>query len=117
MNIEVLQRNNVQKKAETITPVWLNSVSGGVWTGSSLTRCFNSLCKAAGIEQRGTNQCRHTFASRMLTLGAPQEFIARHLGHADTEMLRKHYGRFIPEDNEGRDAALMNNLIAGAERQ
>jgi integrase len=36
----------------------------------------------------------------MLSSYVPVEWVARQLGHADTSMVRKHYGRWIPKDTK-----------------
>ena len=51
------------------------------------------------MRKRGINQGRHTFASQLLTSGqVPPEWIAEQLGHSDTSMIYKHYGKLIAED-------------------
>ena len=55
--------------------------------------------KKAKVRKRGINQGRHTFASQLLTSGqVPPEWIAEQLGHSDTSMIYKHYGKLIAED-------------------
>lgn len=41
-------------------------------------------------------ETRHTFASWALALGEVPEWVARTLGHVDTSMVYKTYGRYIP---------------------
>ena len=108
IDVDVLQRDNQTLTAESIRPVFRNSHSGNVWNDASNERVFKSICRRVGIEERGPNQCRHTFASQLLTKGAPLEFIARMMGHSDVEMVKRHYGQFITADNAGNDAALLN---------
>lgn len=40
-------------------------------------------------------QCRHTYASMMLTQGKNPMWVAKQMGHADWGMIRKVYGRWI----------------------
>ena len=40
-------------------------------------------------------QTRHTFASLMLSAGEDPLWVARMLGHTSTEMLYRHYGKYI----------------------
>ncbi|MDH4608121.1 integrase [Pseudomonas sp. BN102] len=54
--------------------------------------------KRARVRHRGPNQCRRTFASQALSCYVPVEWVARQLGHTDTTMVKKHYGRWIPSD-------------------
>ncbi|GGN17304.1 hypothetical protein GCM10007984_15120 [Shewanella putrefaciens] len=33
-------------------------------------------------------------------MAAPLEWVARQLGHSDTTMIKKHYGKWIPKDSQ-----------------
>jgi len=85
-----------------------SSTSGLLRNGKTLSNWFTSHLKKAEIRHRGANQCRHTFASEMLSSYVPVEWVARQLGHADTTMVRKHYGRWIP-----RDTKSMADVVSG----
>jgi len=76
--------------------VWADAFGDGILKGNPLGR-ITSIDKA-GVRHRGANQCRHTFASQALTSDVPVEWAARQLGHSDTTMIKKHYGRWIPGD-------------------
>ena len=52
--------------------------------------------KKSGITYRRMYECRHTFASWALAAGESPEWVARTLGHVDTSMVYKTYGRYIP---------------------
>jgi integrase len=52
-------------------------------------------------------QFRHTFAIRQLVAGQREETVAKMLGHADTEMIRTHYGAWVPE----RDDAHVREIL------
>ncbi|MCY1296449.1 putative defective protein IntQ [compost metagenome] len=96
--VEVVQRDNVTKKRENVKFVFRNGVSGEPWHASSVGRWFTGHLKRARVRHRGPNQCRHTFASQALSCYVPVEWVARQLGHTDTTMVKKHYGRWIPAD-------------------
>lgn len=100
ITIDVVQRDNVTRKKDTITPLFRNSASGAVWNGKTVSKWFTSHLIKAGVRHRGANQCRHTFASQALSSYVPVEWVARQLGHTDTTMVRKHYGRWIPADTK-----------------
>ncbi|MEP2652699.1 MAG: site-specific integrase [Paraglaciecola sp.] len=50
-----------------------------------------------GVKYRCPYQCRHTFASTMLSQGRNPMWVASQMGHADWGMIRKTYGRWINE--------------------
>jgi integrase len=51
--------------------------------------------KKSGLKYRRMYECRHTFASWALGAGELPEWVARTLGHVDTSMIYKTYGRYI----------------------
>jgi len=53
--------------------------------------------KKAGIQYRPPYQLRHTYASTMLSAGANPMWVAKQMGHADWGMIRKIYGKWIPQ--------------------
>lgn len=75
-----------------------------------MSNWFTAHLKKAEVRHRGANQCRHTFASQMLSSYVPVEWVARQLGHADTTMVRKHYGRWIPKDTKSM-AGIVSKML------
>lgn len=110
IQIAVTQRDNVTTRRETIHLLFRNSVSGLPWNGKSVSTWFTAHLKKAGVRHRGANQCRHTFASQALSSYVPVEWVARQLGHTDTTMVRKHYGRWIPSDTKSM-AGLVSQMM------
>lgn len=51
--------------------------------------------KKLNIQYRYPYQCRHTYASMMLTQGRNPMWVAKQMGHSDWGMIRKVYGRWI----------------------
>jgi integrase len=47
----------------------------------------------------------------MLTAGLPMATLAQLTGHSSEAMIRRHYGKWIPDDSNGRVARLMDTLI------
>lgn len=66
------------------------------------------LLKKAGVRHRRPYQMRHTWASMMLAAGEDEAFVAKMLGHVNTEMVRKTYRRFIP-NGEGQGGYRFRN--------
>jgi integrase len=68
--------------------------------------------KTAGVRYRGPNQCRHTFASQLLTSGGVNvEWVAEQMGHTSTAMIWRHYGKWIKDDE--RDQVERLNFLLG----
>lgn len=53
--------------------------------------------KKAGVIYRYPYQTRHTYASTLLSAGENPLWVAQQMGHKDWGMIRKRYGRWIPE--------------------
>ena len=100
IELDIKQRDNITSKKESVRFVFLNGKSGQPWYDHSVRRWFTGILKRAKLRHRGPNQCRHTFASQMLSNHVPLEWIARQLGHFDTSMIKKHYGKWIPKDSK-----------------
>lgn len=100
IDIEVRQRDNVTNKPDSIRPIFINTLTGRYFPNdmSVSTRFLKDHLKKAKVAYRAANQCRHTFASQMLSHFVSQDWIVRQLGHKNYDMLHRHYARFIPED-------------------
>lgn len=110
ITVDVTQRDNISKKRENVRFVFRNGQSGEPWYGSSLGRWFTTHLKQVQVRHRGPNQCRHTFASQALSSYVPVEWVSRQLGHTDTTMVKKHYGRWIPNDTKSL-AGLVSQMM------
>ncbi|GAB7527943.1 site-specific integrase [Pseudomonas sp. 3A(2025)] len=110
VTVEIMQRDNVTSKRENVRFVFRNGQSGEPWYTSSVGRWFKTHLSAVGVRHRGPNQCRHTFASQALSSYVPVEWVARQLGHTDTTMVKKHYGRWIPSDTKSL-AGLVSQMM------
>lgn len=70
------------------------------WTASDKHR---EACEALEIEDYQLKDSRHTYAVRAIRAGASFEVVARQLGHADTTMAVRVYGRFKPSEQKMTD--------------
>ena len=70
------------------------------WTVSDKHR---QACSLVGIEDYQLRDSRHTYAVRAIRAGASFETVAQQLGHSDTTMIARVYGRFRPSEKELRD--------------
>lgn len=80
--------------------VWLNPRTGEAWLTDAQIRktLWQPLCERAGVRYRNPYQCRHTFASALLTAGANPWYVSEQLGHADVQLVYTTYGKFVRED-------------------
>lgn len=91
--------------------VFLNPLYGAPWVGDQAIRnsAWIPALRKAGIRYRNPYQTRHTYASMMLTAGEYPVWIAGQMGHADTAMIFRNYGRWIEDasSNSGSKAVAM----------
>lgn len=71
--------------------------------------CWTHILRKAGIRYRNPYQTRHTYASMMLSAGENPLWVATQMGHKDTEMIIKHYGRWIPDKSTVAGYQPVNN--------
>ncbi len=55
--------------------------------------------KKAGVRYHNPYQTRHTYASMMLSGGENIMWVASQMGHVDTEMVMRTYGKWIPDNS------------------
>lgn len=96
----VTLEDNRSEARQKLRIVFLNSNTGGpIKTDCHYARYFlRPLLKRTGVRYRPPNNCRHTWASQMLTEGVPTAWIARQLGHTSEQMIYRHYGKIIQRD-------------------
>lgn len=61
-----------------------------------LREVWTRVLKKTDLTSRRMYETRHTFASWALAAGETPEWVARTLGHVDTSMVYRTYGRYIP---------------------
>jgi len=66
----------------------------------SLRRSFNTAVERAGLGHLRIHDLRHTAAVRMLGAGIPIEKVAQVLGHSNTAVTYRVYGRYLPTHME-----------------
>lgn len=100
IHIEVIQRDNKTVRPEKVRFVFYNSGTGKPHASDFTIRqrFFRAHLKKAGVRYRPVNQCRHTYASQMLTIGMPLAWLAKQLGHTSLKMIQEHYAEWIIED-------------------
>ena len=76
-------------------------------------RIWYPLLRYLELEKRRPYQTRHTTATLMLASGENPEWIARLMGHTNTQMLFTVYSRFVPNLTR-KDGLAFSGLIHGA---
>lgn len=100
VTIEVVQADNKTIRQEQWRPVFINSNTGQPFPSDNYLRdrFLSYHLKKCEVRYRGPKHCRHTYASQMLTLGMPKEWIARQMGHSSVRTLERRYAKWIKED-------------------
>lgn len=85
-------------KQEASGSIFRNPNTGGYWhEAKALNRAFARACRKAKVRRRYVYQLRHTFATWALSAGENPAWIAKQMGHSDTAMLYRHYGKWMPQ--------------------
>lgn len=80
-------------------------------------RVWYPTLERAGLAPRTPYQTRHTAATMWLASGENPEWVARQLGHSNTEMLFKVYSKFIPNLTRRDGSAFEKFLDSKLEEQ
>lgn len=89
--VDIVERDNKTVRQHKLHFVFLNTKSGLLHVSDFVVRdrFFKSHLLAAGVRYRGPGQCRHTYASQLLTTGiASIDWIAEQMGHTNGNMIR-----------------------------
>lgn len=79
--------------------------------GNLLRRVWEPALKKAGLVYREMKQTRHSFATLTLSSGVNPLWIAKVLGHRNTEMIFKVYGKYIEKFNEQENLGFLNDIF------
>ncbi len=76
--------------------VFVNPVTRHQWNGDKpIYKRWKEIITLAGVHYRNPYQTRHTFASSLLMLGANPLYVACQMGHTDTTLVTRTYGKWI----------------------
>lgn len=71
------------------------------WAGDQpIKKRWMIALRKAGVRYRNPYQTRHTFASTLLSAGENPLYVAKQMGHRDTEMITRNYGRWIEQGTD-----------------
>ena len=86
------------------TPVRVDNLRNRVW---------DRALRKANLARRELKQTRHTFATMALSCGENPLWIAKVMGHRDTNMIIKVYGKYIENGSGGQDGLRLDALLRG----
>jgi integrase len=96
--------------------LWMTWRSSPKWSSATKTadtdrtniaeRHFYRCLQTIGLKRRRYHDLRHTFASLLLTAGAPIAYVSEQMGHSSIELTVKRYGHLQPRANR----KFVNNL-------
>lgn len=96
-------REALERQKEFTFPIggriFHNPLTNAPWETDNQIRGIGWLpaLMTAGVPYRNPYQTRHTYASMLLSAGENPMWVAQQMGHEDWGMIRKRYGRWIPE--------------------
>lgn len=67
---------------------------------SVLNKHWQKVLKNAGVKYRNPYQMRHTYASTLLSNNENIFWLSTQMGHINTQMIIKHYGKWIPQNDK-----------------
>jgi integrase len=76
------------------------------WLSSNFKRSARKWCERTGVESFIAKDLRRTFASRCCQLSVPEMVVAKLLGHTDSRLVRRVYGRLSVDTFEQAIARL-----------
>jgi integrase len=78
--------------------VFHNPHTNARWTGDMpIWGMWQSAIRRAKVRYRKPYNTRHTYASMMLSAGEHPMWVAKQMGHADTAMIMRVYGQWMPD--------------------
>lgn len=76
--------------------VFVNPATRRQWEGDKpIYKRWKTIICLAGVRYRNPYQTRHFFASNLLMLGANPLYVASQMGHADTTLVMRTYGKWF----------------------
>ncbi len=90
--------------------VFINPYTKEPWTKpDQINQQWSTVLKRAGVNPRNAYQTRHTYASMLLSAGENIMWVSNQMGHVDTEMVMRTYGKWIPDPDKRGGYQPVNN--------
>ena len=90
--------------------IFYNAGGGPLDRDNLNNRVWKPAVLRAKLRERSPYQCRHTFATIALSAGEEIGWVARQMGHESSEMVVRHYYRWI-RNNTRQDGAALDRLL------
>lgn len=82
--------------------VFHNPNTNKEWANSTkINEIWRKVLTKSNVKYRNPYQMRHTYASTLLSKGENVFWLSTQMGHENTEMIIKHYGKWIPQKDNG----------------
>lgn len=118
--VEVLRAHRARATEDALRagtePLWLfPGRKGRPVPQRTVARAFKRILRLAGLpEHHSPKVFRHSFASILLSSGAPVQYVQQQLGHASVTMTVGTYGRWLRAEAPGALQALEEEPLAAA---
>jgi len=109
---KVLDQQKIQLAGLQSPYVFLNT-RGRPVNQAAIREIWVTAIRKSGLPFRRMYETRHTFASWALAAGESPEWVARTLGHVNTSMVYKTYGRYIPNLTR-HDGSTFEGFLSGS---
>ncbi|UCG81347.1 MAG: tyrosine-type recombinase/integrase [Desulfobacterales bacterium] len=113
---KVLERQK-ELTATLKSPYVFLNMEGRPILQDKLRELWARALKKSGLPHQRMYDIRHTFASWALAAGETPEWVARTLGHVDTSMVYKTYGRYIPNLTRRDGSAFEDQYVASTKKR
>lgn len=87
--------------------------SGKLLSQNTIRKIWERALTKAGIGHRRLHDIRHTFASLLLSRGAPLPYVSAMLGHSSQQITLTRYSHYMPTENKGYVRLLTNEEKLG----
>jgi len=119
----VLRRLQAKRKQQKLAGVWAEippwvfcNSEGKPLDEAKARKRFHSASEGADLSGHCLYDLRHTFATSLLTHGAPITYVAAQLGHAKPTTTLQWYARWLPDSNKSYVDTLDQKLAAAHRR-
>ena len=115
--LALLQQHRGLLATETLAAGWgeaawlFPSATNTPLDESNLTKVFHRILKAAKLPHFRVYDLRHTFASLLLSAGAPLLYVSQQLGHRKPTTTLRYYAKWIPSGDQRWVELLAGNVV------